>query len=105
MKLDPILRNLKYDSEDQINAWIQDQYTHPVESCHTIDEVLNWFDENNIEFISSIPKTNFSNDDYNEIFKKKSRGSFITRLFNQIFMLFTNLGSDGGLFVLVGKKK
>ena len=105
MKLDPILRNLKSDSEDQINAWIQDQYIHPVESCHTIDEVLNWFDQNDVEFISSIPKTNFEETDFEKIFEKKDKGSFLSRLINQILMIFTNLGSDGGLFVVVGKKK
>ncbi len=105
MKLDPILRNLKSDSEDQINAWIQDQYIHPVESCHTIDEVLNWFDQNDVEFISSIPKTNFEETDFEKIFEKKDKGSFVSRLINQILMIFTNLGSDGGLFVVVGKKK
>jgi hypothetical protein len=29
----------------------------------------------------------------------------LTRFFSQIFMLFGNLGSDGGLFVVIGKKK
>ncbi len=105
MKLDPILRNLKADSEDQINAWIQDQYIHPVESCHTIDEVLKWFDQNDVEFISSIPKTDFEELDFEKLFEKKSKGNFISRLINQIIMLFTNLGSDGGLFVVVGKKR
>ena len=104
MKLDPILRNLKTDSEDQINAWIQDQYIHPVESCHTIGEVLNWFDKNNIQFISSIPKADFNENNFEEIFEKKNKGTFFSRLLNQVLMLFSNLGSDGGLFVVVGKK-
>ena len=105
MKLDPILRNLKADSENQINAWIQDQYIHPVESCQTIDEVLKWFDQNDVEFISSIPKTDFEELDFEKLFEKKSKGNFISRLINQIIMIFTNLGSDGGLFVVVGKKR
>jgi len=101
-KIDPTLRNLKFD-EDEKNAWIKDQYTHPIESLHTIDEVLNWFDKNNITFISSIPSTDFDYD-YNDIFKKKSSGTFFSRIFNQISMIFNSLGSDGGLFVLIGKK-
>ena len=101
-KIDPTLRNLKFD-EDEKNAWIKDQYTHPIESLHTIDEVLNWFDKNNITFISSIPSTDFDYD-YNDIFKKKSPGTFFSRMFNQILMIFNSLGSDGGLFVLIGKK-
>ena len=101
-KIDPTLRNLKFD-EDEKNAWIKDQYTHPIESLHTIDEVLNWFDKNNITFISSIPSTDFDYD-YNDVFKKKSPGTFFSRILNQISMIFNSLGSDGGLFVLIGKK-
>ena len=101
-KIDPTLRNLKFD-EDEKNAWIKDQYTHPIESLHTIDEVLNWFDKNNITFISSIPSTDFDYN-YNDIFKKKSSGTFFSRILNQISMIFNSLGSDGGLFVLIGKK-
>ena len=101
-KIDPTLRNLKFD-ENEKNAWIRDQYNHPIESMHTIDEVLNWFDKNNIIFISSIPSTDFDYD-YNDIFKKKSPGTFFSRILNQISMIFNSLGSDGGLFVLIGKK-
>jgi len=101
-KIDPTLRNLKFD-ENEKNAWIRDQYIHPIESLHTIDEVLNWFDKNNITFISSIPSTDFDYD-YNDIFKKKSPGTFFSRILNQISMIFNSLGSDGGLFVLIGKK-
>ena len=100
--LDPTLRNLKLD-EDEKNAWIRDQYIHPIESLHTIDEVLNWFNNNNIEFVSSIPSSDFDYD-YNDIFQKKSAGTYYSRICNQISMLFNKLGSDGGLFVVIGKK-
>lgn len=102
-KIDPTLRNLKFD-ENEINAWIKDQYDHPLESLHTIDEVLKWFKNNNIEFISSIPSSDYDYD-YKNIFEKKSSGSFFSRIINQFFMIFNSLGSDGGLFVLIGKKK
>jgi len=39
-----------------------------------------------------------------DIFKKKSPGTFFSRILNQISMIFNSLGSDGGLFVLIGKK-
>ena len=48
--------------ENEINAWIKDQYDHPLESLHTIDEVLKWFKNNNIEFISSIPSSDYDYD-------------------------------------------
>ena len=101
-KIDPTLKNLKLD-ENEKNAWIRDQYIHPIESLHTIDEVLKWFDENNIDFVSSIPSSDFDFD-YKNIFEKKSRGSLYSRILNQFTMIFNSLGSDGGLFVLIGKK-
>tara|TARA_Y100000389_G_scaffold101331_1_gene98094 strand:- start:3128 stop:4027 length:900 start_codon:yes stop_codon:yes gene_type:complete len=101
--IDPTLRNLKLD-EDEKKAWIRDQYIHPIESLHSIDEVLNWFKKNNIEFVSSIPSSDFDYD-YKNIFEKKSKGTFFSRIFNQFIMIFNSFGSDGGLFVLLGKKK
>ena len=68
---DPTIKNLKISKAEE-DAWIQDQYKHPQESLHTIDEVLDWFNNNNIEFISSIPSCEFDNYDYNEIFSKKN---------------------------------
>lgn len=105
MFLDPTLKRIKKGNKKQIKSWIRDQYEHPVESLHTIDEVLNWFDNNNIEFINSIPKCNSEEDYEKPLFNKSSKGTFLSRFFSQISMLFNELGSDGGLFVMIGKKK
>ena len=104
MLLDPTLRNLKKNNPQQIKSWIRDQYEHPVESLHTIDEVLKWFKSNDIEFVNSIPSSDMEpNYDLN-LFKKSHKGNILLRFFSQVSMLFNNLGSDGGLFVVVGKK-
>jgi SAM-dependent methyltransferase len=102
MLFDPTLRRLKRNDKEQ-KSWIRDQYLHPIESLHTLDEVISWFDKNNISFISSIPSSDFD-PAYIDIFEKKTRGSFFSRLMNQFFMIFNSLGSDGGLFVVIGKK-
>ena len=103
--LDPTLRNLKI-SNDEKNSWIQDQYFHPIESLHTLDETLEWFKKNEIDFISSIPSCDFeTSNNYNKIFDKKPKGDLYSRLINQFSMIFNKLGSDGGLFVVIGKKK
>ena len=102
MIIDPTLRNLKNHKEEQ-DAWIRDQYIHPIESLHTLDEVQDWFTENNISFVSSIPSSDF-NFDYSDIFQKKLIGSYFSRLLNQTAMIFNTLGTDGGLFVVIGKK-
>ncbi len=99
---DPTLRNLKND-QDEKKAWIRDQYHHPIESLHTMDEVLVWFKKNNIEYINSIPQCDFIEVN-SSLFIKNSEGTFFTRFFNQVSMIFNRLGSDGGLFIMIGKK-
>ena len=101
--LDPTLKKLKFDIDEK-NAWIQDQYFHPIESLHTLDEVLSWFEKNDIEFISSIPSSDFDYN-YKDVFEKKSVGTFYSRILNQFSMVFNKLGSDGGLFIMIGKKR
>ena len=101
--LDPILRK-KISTQKKL-AWFQDQYEHPVESLHTLDEVLEWFDENNVEFIRSIPSGDINAVDYEDMFNGGNRGDLATRIFSQIAMLFSSLGSEGGLFLVLGRKK
>lgn len=102
--LDPVLRNIKSGSPDQIDAWIRDQYEHPVESVHTIDEVLSWFNENKVKFISSVPHCTIDLNYENNLFSKQTKGNLFYRWLNQFLMIFNFLGDDGGLFVLIGKK-
>ncbi len=105
MFLDPTLRKIKKGNTNQIKSWIRDQYEHPVESLHTLDEVLKWFDENNIEFVNSIPKCDNDENYEKFLFETTLKGTFLSRLFSQITMLFNELGSDGGLFIVIGRKK
>ena len=102
--LDPTVRELKKDKSQQIESWIRDQYEHPVESLHTLDEVFEWFEKNNIEFINSIPSCDLNDNFDSNLFKKSRKGSYISRFFSQISMIFNNLGADGGLFIVIGKK-
>lgn len=101
---DPTLKKLKISKNEKL-AWIRDQYNHPQESLHTLDEILNWFEKNKIDFISSIPSCDFIDNNYEEIFKKRSKGNYFYRLLSQILMIFNSLGSDGGLFIIIGKKR
>jgi len=100
--LDPVLR--QNISEQKKQAWFQDQYMHPIETLHTLDEVIGWFEKNNIEFINSIPKCDMENVIYENIFVKQGKGDIVTRITSQIAMLFSPLGSEGGLFLVIGKK-
>ena len=104
IKLDPVLRNISSDSQDKINAWIKDQYAHPVEYTHTFDEILRWFKMNNIEFINSVPECSLFQNTQGGFFEKHKKTTFIERILQQFFMIFTRLGSEGGIFIFIGKK-
>lgn len=90
-------------SEKKKYAWFKDQYYNPFETKHTYNEVLNWFNENNIEYINSIPFTFDLND---EIFKKKSILNSSEVIFREFSLIF-NLRQiyEGGFFIMIGKKK
>jgi len=105
IKLDPVLRNIPNKNQDKINAWIKDQYIHPVESTHTFDEVLKWFEMNNIEFVNSVPESSPFNNTQKNLFEMNSKATFIERILQQLAMIFTSFGSEGGLFLFIGKKK
>lgn len=102
--LDGRLRRLKW-TDEQHTAWFRDQYEHPHESRHSIDEVLRWFEQTDVEFLSCIPTigdTEFS-DDF-QLFRPHSVGSYLDRLSTQWDMFFSG-GGDGALFVMIGRKK
>ena len=101
-KLDPYLKtNISKAKKD---AWFQDQYEHPVESLHTIDEVLVWFKANNIKFLRSIPESDMSSGNYENLFESSEKGTYLSRLLSQLAMLFRPFGQEGGLFLLIGQK-
>ena len=104
IRIDPVLRNIPYANQDKIDAWIKDQYTHPVESTHTFDEILRWFKMNNIEFVSSIPEISPFNNTTKNMFEKNSKATFIERILQQFIMIFTSFGAEGGVFLFTGKK-
>lgn len=89
-------------SSKKTYAWYKDQYENPSESLHTLKEVIKWFAENNLEYISSIP---FDFDPNGKLFsKKKLRSSY--EYFIEEFLLTFNARQiyEGGFFTVIGKK-
>ena len=88
-------------SDKKKYAWFKDQYNNPHETKHSYNEVINWFNENDIEFINSIP---FNFDLNDKIFLKKKDDKF--KIFLKEFFLMFNLRQiyEGGFFVMIGKK-
>ena len=83
-KIDP--RILKEDwTEHRKLVWYRDQYEHPYEIDYAHKKLLKWFKEENFELCGSIPKYDGNDFSYN-------------------FYMLTKTGSQGGLFIFVGKK-
>ena len=102
--LDPHLRKIPKNSKERELAWIRDQYIHPRESSHTFDEVLKWFKDKNIKFINSTPSCEIDYEK-NNFFEERTAANYFQRIFQQISMIFSPLGGEGGLFLFIGRKK
>lgn len=101
--LDPHLRrNL---SPSKRRAWIREQYLHPQERKHTLSETLGWFAEAGFDFTNSVPKVlgDFSGDE--ALFQNNDPGTPLDRRMAEIEMLFSRLGGEGGLFIVIGRKR
>ena len=83
-------------------AWFLDQYKNPSETTHTYLEVLNWFKVENIEFLSSIP---FDFNPENKLFQKREAKNRFEIFLKEISLAFKlKQISEGGFFVMIGKK-
>ena len=112
MRLDPKARDralekqlvkLENDSE-KCRTWWADQYEHPHESVHTVDEVLDWFSRNGVTYVSSFPRAElFSSSDVDKIFKQRRPSGHAVHLLKQFVWIVTQ-NSGGGYFVMVGQR-
>jgi len=87
--------------------WFADQYRNPHESWHGVDEVLCWFDESNVQFLSAVPQVSQSlpgKESGLRLFEKHPHGSPFEHILRQLAWMFT-IGREGGLFVMIGKKE
>jgi SAM-dependent methyltransferase len=100
--LDPLLSRKK---GDQKAAWFLDQYKHPHESKHTLNEAFSWFDKEGFQFVNSIPKaeffSRFSADE--RLFRMNPRGNWLDHLLVQLKMIYTG-NTEGGFFLFIGRR-
>mgnify|MGYP001560897450 FL=1 len=101
--LDPHTRDRSLGRAD---IWFKDQYKNPHESKHTIGEVLRWFNQSNFEFCYGIPSPvffeGFASSDL--MFMQHSAGNFFGRIAAQVRSIPSGW-RDGGLFIMIGRKK
>ena len=105
--LDPRFKQIT--SEEKISSWFLDQYKNPHESSHTFNEVISWFQKNNIEVINCLP---FDFDVNQKILHKNIDSQIYEYRKNKFFLFLKELSAifnyqqimDGGFFVVIGKK-
>ena len=81
-----------------------DQYRHPHESRHSIDEVVRWFDGCGITLLLTIPPVGgeqFTED--TELFRPHRQSRRVDHIASELGMLMGG-GKDGGLFLMIGRK-
>jgi SAM-dependent methyltransferase len=83
-------------------SWFLDQYKNPYEKNYTISEVLEWFRNNKIQYISSVP---FDFEVNEPLFKKRNINNKKNLLFKEFMLLFDlQQIREAGFFVIIGKK-
>jgi carbamoyltransferase len=102
--LDPHFAKIR--SQPKHNAWFRDQYEHPHESCHTIDEVLEWMTENGLDFINSVPKPNgdVALSSGETLFEPRSTGSGWSRFVSQLAHVPSGY-REGGFFIMIARRR
>jgi SAM-dependent methyltransferase len=91
--------------EEKKHIWFMDQYKNPHEEKFTVGCVLRWFEQNNIEYVNSIPKIKLG-DQFtlsDRLFEPRDPGPPLDHLLCQLGWIFTQ-GREGGFFITIGKK-
>ena len=100
--LDPYLRESTL-SRDKRKAWFEDQYRHPHESTHTVDEVLDWFGHTGVTFVRGVPSTTGGPDFEGGLLQPSAPGSAWDHWRTQLKQIVTG-NREGGFFLMIGKK-
>lgn len=85
--------------------WFMDQYRNPHDTTFTVDEVLEWFRKNNIEYINSIPRVTLSGQETagQWLFQPQGPGRPLEHFLCQLGWIFSK-GREGGFFITIGRK-
>lgn len=102
--LDFYMRRKSWDQEKKM-IWFMDQYQNPHEQKFTVGHVLDWFRQNGIDYVNSIPKINLRErltmDE--RLFERHDPGTRLDHFLSQLAWIFTR-GREGGFFIIIGQK-
>ena len=93
-------KSRKIKSKDKRRAWVTDQFLNPHETLHTPNEILNWFETYDVEFLNLIPYFNLHEG---RLFSKNIIPE-ISIIDDLLMAIDSNQIEEGGFFVIVGRK-
>src|SRR5712691_7524943 len=87
-------------------AWLTEQYRHPHETKHSIDEVMDWFERAGFDFVSCIPP--IGDRELTEdamLFEPQPKGTYLDRLSTELEMMLSGGADGGGSYIMIGRKR
>ena len=103
-RIDYVVRNRIHD-ERTADIWIQDQYFNPHETWHSLDEVLGWFAENYVDYLSASPGImDTESEGATDLAAPTDPGTRYQRWITQLSWLET-IAREGALFDVIGRKQ
>lgn len=103
-RIDYVVRN-RIQNAEKADIWIKDQYYNPHETWHSVDDVMDWFTENDVELLNcSPPILGTSAESCRSLFGPSDAGTAYQRVVTQLSWLAT-IAREGALFDLVGQKR
>ncbi len=102
--LDFFMRQKSMGEEKKL-IWFMDQYRNPHEQDVTVDAVLDWFEQNKIEYVNSIPKIRLRDrfTPSERLFEPRVPGGSLDHWLCQLGWIFSQ-GREGGFFITIGRK-
>ena len=101
---DPVLREREAEPA-RWEAWLRDQYEHPLEHRHTIADVQGWFEANGVDYVRTYPQTLIGDEPLTggALFEEVEDDWGLENVLAQ--MSWTGTWSEGGLFIVVGRRR
>ncbi len=99
---DPVLK-ARADEPERRTAWLRDQYRHPQEHSHTVGEVRAWFDGADVDFIRAYPSAMMEEEPGDLLAVAEDYWPPEAWLAQCGWV--GQLGHEGGLFVMVGRRR
>lgn len=100
---DPVLRE-RGGQADRYRAWERDQYHHPEEHSHGLGEVRGWFRDHGLGYLRAYPSALLDREgEDDDLFTPQADDWAIESALAELSWIW-RLGSDGGLFIVVGCK-